>query len=101
MLQVHERTKDMDDRKVVVAITSSNKTGRIYTAFGEAKDEFNDAEYINVFGYITYDKETHEYKAASMEKLQDPSAPGNIMNAAVAQLSMSIRPDTNRTISFG
>ncbi len=79
MLQVHERTKDMDERKVVVAITSSNKTGRIYTAFGEAKDEFNDAEYINVFGYITYDKETHEFKAASLEKLQDPSTPGNII----------------------
>jgi len=79
MLQVHERTKDMDERKVVVAIASSNKTGRIYTCFGAAKDEFNDAEYINVFGYITYDKETHEYKAASLEKLQDPTVPGNII----------------------
>lgn len=79
MLQIHERTKDMDERKVVVAIASSNKTGRIYTAFGTAKDEFNDAEYINVFGYITYDKETHEFKAASLEKLQDPTVPGNII----------------------
>lgn len=79
MLQVHERTKDMDDRKVVVAITSSNRTGRIYTAFGVAKDQFNDAEYINVFGYITYDKETREFKAASKEKLLDPTVPGNII----------------------
>ena len=79
MLQVHERTKDMNERKVVVAIASSNKTGRIYTAFGVAKDEFNDAEYINVFGYITYDKETREFKAASKEKLMDPSVPGNII----------------------
>ncbi len=79
MLQVHERTKDMSERKVVVAIASSNKTGRIYTAFGVAKDEFNDAEYINVFGYITYDKETRQFKAASLEKLQDPSVPGNII----------------------
>ncbi|MBP5563908.1 MAG: hypothetical protein J6X51_07740 [Bacteroidales bacterium] len=79
MIQVHDRTKDMDERKVVVAIASSNKTGRIYTAFGVAKDEFNDAEYINVFGYITYDKETHEFKAASREKLMDPSIPGNII----------------------
>ena len=79
MLQVHDRTKDMDERKVVVAIASSNKTGRIYTAFGVAKDEFNDAEYINVFGYITYDKETREFKAASKEKLMDPSVPGNII----------------------
>ena len=79
MIQVHDRTKDMDERKVVVAIASSNKTGRIYTAFGVAKDEFNDAEYINVFGYITYDKETREFKAASKEKLMDPSLPGNII----------------------
>lgn len=79
MLQVHDRTKDMNERKVVVAIASSNKTGRIYTAFGVAKDEFNDAEYINVFGYITYDKETRQFKAASLEKLQDPSIPGNII----------------------
>lgn len=79
MLQVHDRTKDMDERKVVVAIASSNKTGRIYTCFGAAKDEFNDAEYIHVFGYITYDKETHEFKAASMEKLLDPTVPGNII----------------------
>ena len=79
MIQVHDRTKDMNERKVVVAIASSNKTGRIYTAFGVAKDEFNDAEYINVFGYITYDKETREFKAASKEKLMDPSLPGNII----------------------
>lgn len=79
MLQVHDRTKDMNERKVVVAIASSNKTGRIYTAFGVAKDEFNDAEYINVFGYITYDKEKRLFKAASLEKLQDPTVPGNII----------------------
>lgn len=79
MLQVHERTKDIQDRKVVVAIASENKTGRIYTAFGCAKDQFNDAEYINVFGYITYDKESREFRAASMKKLQDLDEPGNII----------------------
>ncbi len=79
MLEVHDRTKDMDERKVVVAIASSNKTGRIYTAFGTAKDEFNDAEYINVFGFIKYDKETHEFIAASKEKLEDPEVVGNII----------------------
>lgn len=79
MLQVHERTKDIQDRKVVVAIASENKTGRIYTAFGCAKDQFNDAEYINVFGYITYDKESREFRAASMKKLMDLQEPGNII----------------------
>lgn len=79
ILEVHNRTKDMDERKVVVAIASSNRTGRIYTAFGTAKDQFNDAEYISVFGYITYDEATHQFKAASREKLLDSTAPGNII----------------------
>lgn len=78
-LEVHNRTKDVTDRKVVVAIASENKTGRIYTAFGTAKDQFNDAEYISVFGYITYNHATQEFWAASMDKLKDPSLPGNML----------------------
>ena len=77
---IHNRSKDMADRKAVVAIASRNRDGRIYTCFGAAKDQFNDAEYISVFGYITYDKDSHSFKAASMEKLKDPSLPGNIIS---------------------
>ena len=78
-IEVNEKTKDVNDRKVVNAIASTNKEGRIYTCFGAAKDQFNDAEYISAFGYITFDKETQEFKAASMEKLRNPSLPGNII----------------------
>ncbi|MEG2071174.1 MAG: hypothetical protein RR034_07360, partial [Bacteroidales bacterium] len=78
-LEIHDRTKDINDRKVVVAIASTNKEGRIYTCFGAAKDQFNDAEYISVFGFITYDKESQEFRAASMDKLLDPSSPGNMI----------------------
>ncbi len=79
MLQIHERTKDMNELPVKVAIASSNATGRIYTAFGHAKNQRNDAEYINVYGYITYDKESREFRAASKEKLMDLSTRGNII----------------------
>lgn len=79
MLEVHERTKDINDRKVVVAIASANTDGRIYTAFGCAKEQFNDAEYINVWGFITYHHETNEFWAASKEKLEDPTLPGNML----------------------
>lgn len=79
MLQIHERTKDMNELPVKVAIASSNATGRIYTAFGHAKNQRNDAEYISVYGYITYDKESREFRAASKEKLMDPTARGNII----------------------
>jgi hypothetical protein len=78
-LEIHNRSKDVADRKAVVAIASANRTGRIYTCFGAAKDQFNDAEYISVFGYITYDHASNEFRAASMAKLEDPSLPGNII----------------------
>lgn len=78
-IEIHDRSKDVNDRKAVVAIASTNKDGRIYTCFGAAKDQFNDAEYISVFGYITYDKTERCFKAGSMEKLEDVYAPGNIV----------------------
>lgn len=78
-LEINSKSKDMNDRKAVVAITSANRTGRIYTAFGAAKDQFNDAEYINVQGFITYDHDSQEYRAASREKLEDITLPGTII----------------------
>ncbi|HNY62080.1 MAG TPA: hypothetical protein PLH70_00085 [Bacteroidales bacterium] len=78
-LEIDQKSKDVNDRKAVVAIASSNRTGRIYTAFGVAKDQFNDAEYISVQGFITYDHESQEYRAAAKEKLEDPSVPGTII----------------------
>lgn len=78
-LEVHERTKDINDRKVVIAIASANTDGRIYTAFGCAKEQFNDAEYVNVWGFITYHHASNEFWAASKEKLEDPTLPGNMM----------------------
>lgn len=79
MIEVHDRSKDVTDRKAVIAIASSNRTGRIYTAFGTAKDQFNDSEYINVWGHIIYDKEAGIFKAASLDKLRDPEMPGNVI----------------------
>jgi hypothetical protein len=78
-LEINNKSKDVNDRKAVVAITSANRTGRIYTAFGAAKDQFNDSEYINAQGFITYDHASQEYRAASREKLEDMTLPGTII----------------------
>jgi hypothetical protein len=77
MIEVHNRSKDVNDRKAVIAIASANTTGRIYTCFGAAKEQVNDAEYISVFGFITYDHKNHQFIAASKEKLENPEMPGN------------------------
>lgn len=78
-IEIHDRSRDVRDRKAVVAIASTNREGRIYTCFGAAKDQINDAEYISVTGFITYDKESNCFRAASMEKLQNPELPGNMI----------------------
>lgn len=79
LIEVSEKTKDVNDRKVVNAIASTNREGRIYTCFGGAKDQFNDSEYISAFGYILFDKESQEFRAGSLEKLRNPSLPGNMI----------------------
>lgn len=79
LIKIDSKTKDVNDRKVVVAIASTNTTGRIYTCFGAAKDQFNDAEYISAQGYIDFDEENQQFRAASLEKLEDPELPENII----------------------
>ncbi|MDD4395785.1 MAG: hypothetical protein PHQ33_07865, partial [Bacteroidales bacterium] len=79
LIEIGEHAEDVTDRKIVVAIASTNATGRIYTCFGAAKDQFNDSEYISATGFITFDHKTQEFKAASLEKLRDPELPGNII----------------------
>jgi len=79
LIEISSKSKDVTDRKAVVAIASTNREGRIYTCFGAAKDQFNDAEYISVNGFITYDKNIHAFKAASLAKLQNPDTIGNMV----------------------
>ncbi|MBO4646260.1 MAG: hypothetical protein J5642_07075 [Bacteroidales bacterium] len=79
LIQIGEHAKDVNDRKVVVAIASTNTTGRIYTCFGAAKEQFNDSEYITATGYIDFDEETQCFRAASLEKLENPELPENII----------------------
>ena len=85
LIKVDDKTKDVQDRKVVVAIASTNTTGRIYTCFGAAKDQFNDSEYISAQGYIDFDEENQQFRAASLEKLSDPELPGNIITLNKAE----------------
>jgi len=79
LLEINEKSRDVDDRKATVAIASSNENGRIYTRFGAAKDQINDSEYITSLGFITYNDEKQAFQAASKEKLTNPQLPGNII----------------------
>jgi hypothetical protein len=80
LIEINNKSKDINDRKATVAVTSSNQTGRIYTCFGGAKDQVNDSEYITSLGFITYNNEKQAFQAASLEKLNNPQLPGNIIS---------------------
>ena len=100
LIEIHNRSRDVNDRKAVVAIASS-KSGRIYTAFGAAKEEFNDSEYISVFGFIMYDKEANCFRAASLEKLQDHNLPGNMITFDVYDCVATGRGEINMSVHMG
>ncbi|MCL2290021.1 MAG: hypothetical protein FWC34_04860 [Bacteroidetes bacterium] len=80
LIEINNKSRDVNDRRATVAIASSNKTGIIYTAFGAAKDQVNDSEYITSSGFITYNTEKQAFQAASLEKLNNPESQGNIIS---------------------
>jgi len=79
LIEINNRSCDINDRRATVAIASSNETGRIYTSFGSAKNQVNDSEYINTRGFITYNIDKQAFQAASLDKLTNPKTPGNII----------------------
>jgi hypothetical protein len=80
LIEINNKSRDINDRRATVAVTSSNRTGKIYTCFGGAKDQVNDSEYITSLGFITYNTERQAFQAASLEKLKNPQLPGNIIS---------------------
>jgi hypothetical protein len=80
LIEINNKSRDMNDRVATVAMASSNETGRIYTRFGSTKDQINDSEYITSLGYITYNNEKQAFQAASLEKLKNPQLPGNLIS---------------------
>jgi len=80
LIEINNKSRDINNRVPVVAVASSNETGRIYTRFGAAKDQINDSEYITSAGFITYNYEKQAFQAAESEKLENPQLPGNIIS---------------------
>jgi hypothetical protein len=80
LIEINNKSRDINDRKATVAVTSSNVSGKIYTCFGGAKDQVNDSEYITALGFITYNNNKQAYQAASLEKLNNPLFSGNIIS---------------------
>jgi len=80
LIEINNKSRDINNRAATVAVASSNETGRIYTCFGTAKDQINDSEYISSSGFITYNNEKQAFQAADLEKLRNPHLPGNIIS---------------------
>jgi hypothetical protein len=59
-------------------VTSADPFG-LYPVFLSAKKEKPDQVMANASGFITYDKQMHEYQIASQEKLLQRKSPGNFV----------------------
>lgn len=79
LIPIDSSTKDVDNRRVVAAIASNTKTGKVFTAFARAKNPINSPEYVNAQGYLVYNKDAEAFVVASKERLEDETVGGNIM----------------------
>ncbi len=79
VIPIDSTTKDMQNRRVVAAIASNTKTGRVFTAFARAKNPINSPEYVNAQGLLVYNKEDNQFVVASKERIEDEAVGGNIM----------------------
>lgn len=62
---------------------NSSDTIGVYPAFLSYKRVGGDAEVASSSGFLTYDKQSNEYRIASREKLEQPILPGNWMSLSV------------------
>ncbi len=98
LIPINEDIKDINNRKVVAAI-ASDRSGNIYTAFARAKNAVNNAAYIDVQGYLTFNKELESFVVADKEKLENLESEGNVIllekNNCIARGSGNLDLGTN------
>lgn len=101
VIPIDSTTKDMDNRRVVAAIASNTKTGKVFTAFARAKNPINSPEYVNAQGLLTYDKEEKIFVVASKERLEDETVGGNIMRLDASSCISKGEGTLNLGTNFG
>ena len=79
-IPIIEKPEDVKGTPVVNAIMYSPDTSGVYSGFISPKSTRNDKEIISANGYLTFDKNSGEYRISSKEKLTEQNLPGNYLS---------------------
>jgi hypothetical protein len=79
-IPIPENPIDVEGKSVVNAVMYSPDTSGVYSGFVSPKSTRNDKEIISANGFLTFDKETGEYRISSKEKLIEQNLPGNYLS---------------------
>ena len=77
MIPYGDKPRDFNDNLVVSGSFVDIDSTHIYPAFLSERKSWSDAQMVNALGMLYFDKETGRYKIASLEKIADPTLPGN------------------------
>ncbi len=82
-IPIGEEIENHDFKKVYAGIYVANDSLQVYSAFLRTWHKYSDTEIISASGFLTYDKESHEYRISTKEKLKQLNLPDKYLSLSV------------------
>ncbi len=79
MIPVGEKPRDINDNLVFSGSFINLDSIHIYPAFLSSQKSYSDVGIVNSNGWLYYDKSKTRYVISSLEKISDPTLPGNLL----------------------
>jgi hypothetical protein len=79
MIPVAEKARDLNDNLIFSGSFINLDSIHIYPAFLSSQKSYSDVPIVKANGFLTYDKSKARYIITSMEKIADPTLPGNLV----------------------
>jgi hypothetical protein len=101
MIPVPAQAVSSDRQRVYSGIFISTDSVHIYPAFFSERKNYSDQLIVKADGYIKFDQASGEYRIASMEKLRDPVAAGNILTLNTRECILRGQGELELGVTFG
>jgi hypothetical protein len=79
MIPVGDKPRDANDNLVYSGSFINIDSTHIYPAFLSARKSWSDAQIVNAMGMLYFEKASGKYKIGSLQKLSDPTGPGELI----------------------
>jgi len=80
LIPISDKPRDFNDNLVFSGSFINSDSMHIYPAFLSAQKSYTDVALVNSNGYLFYDKAKGKYIITTLEKIADPTLPGNMIS---------------------